>query len=133
MEYKYSDLTDKIINCFYKVYNTLGYGFLEKVYENSLKFELEMKNFSVESQKRIQVFYKESIVGEYYADLVVENKVIIELKANKFLIPENETQLINYLKATEYEVGLILNFGNKPEVRRKIYSNTTKQWITYKR
>ena len=92
MEYKYSDLTDKIINCFYKVYNTLGYGFLEKVYENSLKLELETCNFSVETQKPIRVFYKEELVGEYFADLVVDGKIIIELKANEVLIPENEAQ-----------------------------------------
>ncbi len=126
MKYKYSDLTDKIINCFYKVYNILGYGFLEKVYENALKMELENNGFSVEAQKLIKVLYLGKIVGEYFADLVVDNKIIIELKANEVLIPENEAQLVNYLKATEFEVGLLLNFGKKPELKRKIYSNNYK-------
>ena len=126
MEYKYSDLTDKIINCYYKVYNTLGYGFLEKVYENALKMELENNGFSVEAQKPIKVLYLGKIVGEYFADLVVDGKIIIELKANETLVPENEAQLVNYLKATELEVGLLLNFGKKPELKRKIYSNNYK-------
>ena len=128
MEYKFSELTDNIIHCFYKVYNKLGYGFLEKVYENSLKYELESKGFSVESQKPIKVYYREQLVGEYFADLIVEDKIIIELKANKFLSPEDEAQILNYLKATKYEVGLLLNFGKKPEVKRKIFSNETKQY-----
>ena len=123
MEYKFSDLTKNIIHCFYKVYNKLGYGFLEKVYENSLKFELESKNYKVESQKPIKVYYREQLVGEYFADLVVDDKIIIELKANKFLSPEDDAQILNYLKATKYEIGLILNFGIKPEIRRKIYKN----------
>ena len=123
MKYKYSEMTNKIINCFYKVYNILGYGFLEKVYENALKMELENNGFSVEAQKPIKVLYLEKIVGEYFADLVVDNKIIIELKANEVLIPENEAQLVNYLKATEFEVGLLLNFGKKPEIKRKIFSN----------
>ena len=123
MKYKYSELTDKIISCFYKVYNTLGYGFLEKVYENALKIELENSGFSVEAQKPIKVLYIRRTVGDYFADLVVDNKVIIEVKANETLVPENEAQLVNYLKATEFEVGLLLNFGKKPEIKRKIYSN----------
>ncbi|MBC8382519.1 MAG: GxxExxY protein [Candidatus Cloacimonetes bacterium] len=127
MEYKFSDLTKNIIHCFYKVYNKLGYGFLEKVYENSLKFELESKNYKVESQKPIKVYYREQLVGEYFADLVVDDKIIIELKANKFLSPEDDAQILNYLKATKYEIGLILNFGIKPEIRRKIYSLPEKQ------
>ncbi len=126
MKYKFSDLTDDIIHCFFKVYNLLGYGFLEKVYEKSLKFELELKGFSVESQKPIKVYYRDKLVGDYFADLVVEDKILIELKANKFLSPEDDTQIINYLKATKYEIGLILNFGKKPEVRRKIFSNKIK-------
>ena len=128
MEYKFSELTNNIINCFYKVYNKLGYGFLEKVYENSLNYELESKGLSVESQKPIRVYYREQLVGEYFADLIVDNKIIIELKANKFLSPEDEAQILNYLKATKYEVGLLLNFGKKPEVKRKIFSNEKKQY-----
>ncbi|MDX9696515.1 MAG: GxxExxY protein [Bacteroidales bacterium] len=121
--YKHSDITEKIIKAFYKVYNTLGYGFLEKVYENALKYELIQMGLYVEKQKQIKVFYENKEVGEYYADLTVEESVIIELKAAEGLCEEHEFQLINYLKATEIEVGLLLNFGKKPEFKRKVFSN----------
>jgi len=123
-EYLHKELTSKIIEAFYRVYNTLGFGFLEKVYENALKYELELMQLKVAKQKPIEVFYKEIKAGEYFADLIVENKVILELKAAENLIEEHELQLINYLKATEIEVGLLLNFGKKPEIRRKIFSNS---------
>ncbi|MCK3683625.1 GxxExxY protein [Maribellus sp. YY47] len=122
-DYKYSDLTEKIIKCFYKVYNALGYGFLEKVYQNALLIELHNSGLSVESQKQIKVFYNESVVGEYYADIVANNCVILELKAAEAVVEEHEFQLINYLKATETEVGLLLNFGKVPEIRRKVFTN----------
>ncbi|HZK07433.1 MAG TPA: GxxExxY protein [Bacteroidales bacterium] len=121
--YLHKDLTSHIIGCFYKVYNELGYGFLEKVYENALKIELEKEGLTVERQKPISVLYQNVVVGEYFADLVVENKVIVELKAAESLCEEHEFQLINYLKATEIEVGLLLNFGKKPQISRKIFSN----------
>lgn len=121
--YLYKDLTSTIISCFYKVYNNLGYGFLERVYENALKIELESKGLSVEKQKPISVYYNEHLVGEYFADLIVENKVILELKAAEALCEEHEHQLINYLKATDIEVGLLLNFGKKPQIARKIFTN----------
>lgn len=105
------------------MYNALGYGFLEKVYEKSLKIELEKANFLVERQKPINVYYENELVGEYFADLLVESKVIVELKATETLCEEHEYQLINYLKATDIEVGLLLNFGKKPEVKRKIFTN----------
>ncbi|MEW6195252.1 MAG: GxxExxY protein [Bacteroidota bacterium] len=123
-EYLHKELTSKIIDAFYRVYNALGFGFLEKVYENALKHELELMKLKVEKQKPIDVYYKEMKVGEYFADLIVEDKVILELKAAEFLIEEHELQLINYLKATEIEVGLLLNFGKKPEIRRKIFTNS---------
>ncbi|MDP8227337.1 MAG: GxxExxY protein [Candidatus Celaenobacter polaris] len=123
MKYINSELTEDIISCFYKVYNTLGYGFLEKVYENAMKIELEKKGFSIESQKSIQVIYTGEIVGKYFADIIVNNMIILEIKANDVLVEENEIQLINYLKATNLEVGLLLNFGKKPEIKRKIFSN----------
>jgi len=126
-EYLYQELTSNIISCFYKVYNTLGFGFLEKVYENALLFELSKSGLFVERQKPIKVHYEDILVGEYFADLIVENKVIIEIKAVDALIEEHELQLINYLKATEIEVGLLLNFGKKPEIRRKIFTNTKKK------
>jgi len=121
--YKHSHITEQIIKAFYKVYNTLGYGFLEKVYENALFIELITMGLRTEKQKQIKVFYRENEVGEYYADLLVEDCVIVELKAAEALCEEHEYQLINYLKATEVEVGLLLNFGKKPEMRRKVFSN----------
>lgn len=121
--YKHSEITEKIIKAFYKVYNTLGYGFLEKIYENALLIELESIGFNVNKQEPIKVYYEENEVGVYFADLIVEESVIIELKATEYLREEHESQLINYLKATEIEVGLLLNFGKKPEVKRKVYSN----------
>ena len=128
-EYLHKDLTSKIINCFYTVYNTLGYGFLEKVYENALKIELEKKRLNVEKQKQIKVYYDDLLVGEYFADLFVEDKIIIELKAAETLCEEHEYQLINYLKATDIEVGLLLNFGKTPQLKRKIFTNDRK-WNT---
>jgi len=121
--YKHSDITDKIIKCFYKVYNTLGYGFLEKVYENAMFLELKTLGLYVEKQKQIKVYYEGEKIGEYYADLIVSESVIIELKAAESLCEEHEFQLINYLKATEIEVGLLLNFGKEPQVKRKIFTN----------
>ncbi|MDO9551561.1 GxxExxY protein [Rhodonellum sp.] len=121
--YKHEALTEGIIRAFYKVYNTLGYGFLEKVYENSLFYELIKAGYMVEKQKRIRVYYDGVDVGDYYADLIVEDLVIIEIKAAEGLVEEHECQLINYLKATDKEVGLLLNFGKKPQFKRKIYSN----------
>ena len=121
--YKYSDITDKIINCYYKVYNTLGFGFLEKVYERALCKELRNAGLNVKPQFPIDVYYQDGLVGEYFADMIVDNCVIIELKACETLNKLHENQLVNYLKATEIEVGLLLNFGKKPEIKRKIYTN----------
>ena len=126
MNYQYGDLTKKIIGCFYNVYHSLGYGFLERVYENSLVLELKQNGLFTVQQMPIKVSYKNNPVGDYFADLVVENKIIIELKAQEALAPENEAQLLNYLKATEYEIGLLLNFGKKPEIKRRIFSNNLK-------
>lgn len=122
-DYLFQDLTSKIISCFYKVYNKLGFGFLEKVYENALLIELTNSGLRVDRQKPINVYYENQLVGEYFADLIVDDKVIIELKAAEALIEEHELQLINYLKATDIEVGLLLNFGKKLEIRRKIFTN----------
>lgn len=121
--YKHSDLTQNIIKGFYKVYNTLGYGFLEKVYENAMFIELKKMGLCVEKQKQIKVYYDEKEIGEYYADLLVDGEVIVELKAAEALCEEHEFRLINYLKATDIEVGLLLNFGKKPEIRRKVFTN----------
>lgn len=128
-EYLHQELSSNIISCFYKVYNTLGFGFLEKVYENALLIELTKSGLFVERQKPIKVHYEEKIVGEYFADIMVENKIILELKAAESLIEEHELQLINYLKATDIELGLLLNFGKKPEIRRKIFSNNQRKSV----
>jgi GxxExxY protein len=125
-DYKYKEITDKIISAFYKVYNSLGYGFLEKVYENALIIELKDRGMMAVPQAQIQVFYKGNTVGEYYADIVVEDKIIVEIKAGRDLAPEHEAQLLNYLKATDMEVGLLLNFGPEPQVKRKLFNNDRK-------
>ena len=122
--FKHTEITEKILTAYYKVYNSLGYGFLEKVYENALFFELISSGFVVERQKEIDVFYEEKLVGKYFADLVINKTVIVELKAAESICFEHEIQLINYLKATSYEVGLLLNFGRKPQVKRKVFSNS---------
>ena len=116
-------ITAKIIQAYYNVYNTLGYGFLEKVYENALVLELKELGCETEKQKCLKVFYNRAMVGEYFADIVVENAVIVELKASDSLREEHEAQLTNYLKATEIEVGLLLNFGAKSlQIKRLIKS-----------
>ncbi len=115
-------LSNKIVDCAFVVHKTLGYGFLEKVYENSLKYELEDAGLRVEQQAAIQVLYKNRIVGDYRADLFVENKIIVELKAEKKLNTAHQAQLLNYLKATNIKVGYLLNFGRyKLEFRRMVF------------
>lgn len=126
-EYLHKDITSAIIQAFYKVYNTLGYGFLEKVYENAMRIELIKSNLQVEQQKNIKVYYESEQVGDYFADLLVNNLVIVELKAAESICEEHETQLLNYLKATNIEVGLLLNFGKKAEIKRKIFLNEHKK------
>ncbi|MBU2554093.1 MAG: GxxExxY protein [Bacteroidetes bacterium] len=126
MELLHKELTEKILKTFYDVYNEMGYGFLEKVYQNSLLIELKSRGFKVEAQKQIKVYYKGYEVGEYYADIVVDDLVILELKAVEYVVKEFEAQLINYLRATKFEVGLLLNFGKKPEFIRKVYDNKRK-------
>ncbi|MEO8405950.1 MAG: GxxExxY protein [Chitinophagaceae bacterium] len=127
---KHADITDQVLNAFYKVYNTLGYGFLEKVYENALYIELIKINLKAERQKKVLVHYDSIVVGDYCTDLIVQDVVICELKAKESLTEADEHQLLNYLRATNVEVGLLLNFGKKPEVKRKIYANNKKSWLT---
>ncbi len=129
MKYLHQDLTEKIIKAYYNVYNELGYGFLEKVYENALMIELKSLELSCEKQKPISVSFKGYNIGEYFADIIVENKVIIELKAAEGLVEEHEAQLLNYLRATEIEVGLLFNFGKKPQFKRKIFENIYKKSV----
>jgi len=122
----HSDTTEIIIKAFYKVYNTLGFGFLEKIYENSMAYELGKMGCNIVKQKNIRVYYDGVEVGDYYADLLVNENVIVELKAVENICEEHKAQLINYLKATNIEVGLLLNFGKKPEFKRKIFTNDRK-------
>jgi len=123
---KYKELTEKIIGIFYKVYNNLGYGFWENVYENAMMLDFKKENIPAVSQYAIKVLYEDEIVGEYFADIMVDGKVIVEIKAAKNLALEHEAQLLNYLKATDKEVGLLLNFGPEPEIRRKVFDNFRK-------
>ena len=113
------DLTHKIIGCAYKVHNSLGPGFLEKVYENALRIELEKLGLRVKQQEPISVKYEGQEGGEYYADLWVDERVVIELKAAQTLVKEHEVQLVNYLTATKVDLGLLLNFGPSVQVKRK--------------
>jgi len=110
---------------------SLGYGFLEKVYENAMAVELARMGLRVRQQAKIDVYYTGVVVGEYYADLLVEDAVIVELKAIRYLTDKDEAQLLNYLRATPYEVGLLLNFGPKPDFRRKAFDNVNKSSITW--
>lgn len=124
---KNSELTDKILNAYYEVYNTLGYGFLEKVYERAMVILIQNMGLKVRAQHPIEVYFDDVQIGQYFADLLVEDIVIVELKANEVLIDIDEAQLLNYLKATEIEVGLLLNFGPKPTFKRKIFDNHLKK------
>ncbi|MFV0443962.1 MAG: GxxExxY protein [Planctomycetaceae bacterium] len=122
----HGDLTESIIQAYYHVYNSLGHGFLEKVYENALKRSLEKSGFRVGQQVPISVFFEGEQVGMYFADLIVNDVVILEIKATERLCSDHEAQLINYLKATNIEVGLLLNFGEKAEFSRKVFANERK-------
>lgn len=119
-------LTEEIISAFYAAYNKLGYGFLQKVYENAMIIELQNQGIAAVQQAPIKVLYDGKVIGEYYADSLVDGKVIVEIKAAKNLAFENEAQLLNYLKATDIEVGLLLNFGPEPKVKRKVFDNVRK-------
>ena len=130
-EGKHADVTGKIIRAFFAVYNQLGYGFLEKVYGNATAHEATKLGLHVAPQKEILVYYDGIVVGEYFADLLVNGLVIVEIKAVRKLLPEHEAQLLNYLKATPIEVGLLLNFGPKAEYQRKIYDNSLKGHLSW--
>ena len=123
----HGDLTDQIIKIYYQVYNELGYGFLEKVYERAMVISLKKADLYCANQVPIKVYFYGEEIGDYYADIIVENLVIIELKAAEAIVEAHENQLINYLKATDKEVGLLLNFGKKPELRRKLFENKFKK------
>lgn len=120
------ELTGKIIKAYYNVYNKLGFGFLEKVYENSMVIELKKMNLHGRRQSPIKVYYNEIEVGNYFADIIVEKKVILELKAAESICDEHIIQLMNYLKATDIEIGFVLNFGKEPQFSRKVFENKYK-------
>jgi GxxExxY protein len=120
------ELTEKIIGVFYDVYNELGHGFLESVYETAMSIALEEKGLKVERQVEIPVWFRGRQIGTFFADLLVEGVVIVELKAVRSIDPAHEAQLLHYLRATEIELGLLLNFGVRPEIKRKIYDNPRK-------
>ncbi|MBE9576612.1 GxxExxY protein [Flavobacterium proteolyticum] len=126
MHLLHQDLTSLILKTFYEVYNELGYGFLEKVYQNALLIELRKNGLEATPNKKIKVYYKGENVGDYYVDIIVNDTIILELKAADYIVEEFENQLLNYLKGTDCEIGLLLNFGKKPEFRRKIYENKRK-------
>jgi len=131
-EGKHSELTGKILGAFFQVHKELGYGFSEKVYENALAMLLIEMGLKVEQQMHLYVFYHGRVVGEYIADMVINDTVLLELKATQKIIEDHAAQLLSYLKATNIEVGLVLNFGPSAEFRRKIYDNERKgslSWI----
>lgn len=134
MENKLSqaEKTSAIINAFYEVYNELGYGFIENVYQNALYRELQVRGIPCIAHPKINVYYKKQVVGYYEADIIAYGSVILELKAVSCLNDSHELQLINYLKATNIEVGLLMNFGPKPEIIRKVFSNYYKEQLRKK-
>ena len=125
--YKYSELTEQIIGVFYDVYNELGFGFLEKVYEEAMAVALKERGINFQQQVPIPVWFNGQVIGYYDADIVVNGVVLLELKACKGLDPSHEAQLIHYLRSTEIEVGLLLNFGPRPQVKRLAFENERKK------
>jgi GxxExxY protein len=124
--FKHGEITQKIIGVFYEVYNELGHGFLESVYEKSLELALNSMNLKVCRQIEIPVSFRGHPVGIFSADMLVENCVLLELKAARALDSSHTAQLLNYLRATDIEVGLLLNFGLKPEFKRLLFDNPRK-------
>lgn len=122
----HKDLTDKIIGTFYEVYNELGFGFLESVYEDAMVIALEEKGIEVGQQISVPVSFRGRSIGTFAADLVVERSVIVELKAVSQLVDAHVAQLMHYLRATDIEVGLVMNFGPCPEFKRRVFENTRK-------
>jgi GxxExxY protein len=124
---RHSELTDKIIGVFYDVYNELGHGFLESTYAKALAVGLEESGMTAEQEVAVSVWFRGRKIGQYYADIVVEDLVLLELKASRTLENAHEAQLLHYLRATEVEVGLLLNFGLRPQFRRLLFDNERKK------
>ena len=121
------EVSDKILNAFFAVYNGLGYGYLEKVYENAMVYAMRQRGLDVEQQHRISVYFDGVMVGDYFADILVENRIIVELKAAESIAESHIAQLMNYLKATPCEVGFVLNFGPEATFKRLLFSNFKKK------
>ena len=128
---KHAELTEAVIGAFYAVYNSLGYGFAERVYHGAMIVELRKRNLDVKSEHPLPVYYQNVRVGDFYADLVVNDLVIVELKGVKELIDEHRAQLLNYMKASRFEVGLLVNFGPKPQIERKVFDNSSKGTLAW--
>ena len=125
--FKHQELTEQIIGVFYEVYNELGHGFLEKIYEEAMARALKAKGFQVQQQASLPVWFRGEIIGVYDADLVINNVVLVELKACKAIDPSHEAPLLHYLRSTEIEIGLLLNFGPRPQLRRLAFDNERKK------
>ena len=119
--YLYSDLTDRILRYVHEVHRTLGYGFFEKVYENALVIVLEKAGFNIKQQAPVSIMFDGKVIGEYIADILVDNKIVLELKAVSELASIHEVQLVNFLKASGLRVGLLINFGPKLKIVRKVF------------
>ena len=119
---KHKDITSKIIECAYRVGNTLGFGFLENVYQNALMIELQKNGLTAQKEVPLKVYYENQVVGDYVADIIVDGKIVLELKSVKELHPAHEAQLTNYLKASGIEVGLLINFAESVQVKRKVFT-----------
>jgi GxxExxY protein len=124
---KHAEVTEKIIGVFYDVYNDLGYGFLECVYEESLAIAFQQAGLSANRQVALPVWFRGQKVGDFRVDMLVENCVLLELKSARSLDPAHEAQLLHYLKSTEIEIGMLLNFGTRPQFRRLIFDNERKK------
>src|SRR5438067_11186391 len=124
---KHGDVTEKIVGIFYDVYNELGYGFLESVYEESLLIALREADLTAERQIPVPVWFRNCKVGDFRADLMVESSILLELKRARLLEAAHEAQLLHYLKSTEIEIGLLLNFGSRPQFRRLLFDNERKK------
>jgi GxxExxY protein len=127
MPLKHEELTGKIIDVFYDVYNELGHGFLESVYENSMRLALTESRLLLPDKQPLLVHFRGVVVGTFEPDIIVEERVILELKSARAIDPAHEAQLLNYLRATTVEVGLLLNFGPKPEFKRMVFDNSRKR------
>lgn len=130
-EGKHSDLTGKILGAFFQIQNEMGFGFSEKVYESALEVLLKEQGLIPQRQREIHVYYHGCVVGEFKADMIVNDVVLLEIKSVEKLIDAHDAQLLNYLKSTDIEVGLLLNFGREAEFRRKIYDNGRKGSLSW--